>query len=282
MIHSIRSKNLEIKVKSTGAELSSVRDLEGYEFMWHGGEEWPKHAPNLFPIVGALKHNTYLHQGEFYHLNRHGFARDKEFECIEKTDTSLVFSLKSSEETLKVYPFSFEFRIVYHLDRNQLAQTFEVYNPGDEVLYASFGGHPAFAADPIDHCSLILDSKETLSAHILDGNLIGNQKVEGFVNGRLHLTKTTFDQDALIFTDLKSKEVSLKHQSNEKTVKLGFADFPYLGIWSKPGASFVCIEPWQGLADFIVSNQILMDKTGMVQVNPGSYDSRTFYMEFCS
>ena len=282
MIHKISSKKLEIKVKSKGAELCSVRGSAGYEYMWEGGDEWPKHAPNLFPIVGSLKENTYVYNGTKYHLNRHGFARDRDFDLIEATDHSLLFTLKFDEHTLKMYPFKFEFRVGYYLEENILKQRYEVHNLGDDVLYASFGGHPAFAASPIDNCYLELDSGETQNALILDGDLIGEREVEGFIHGKLKLTKSTFNQDALIFISLTSNRISLKNNSTSTRVEMDFTEFPYLGIWSKPGAPFVCIEPWQGLADFTNTNQSLKDKTGILKVESGSFIEKSFNMQFIS
>ena len=113
-------------IKHHGAELCSLKNKENREFIWEGNPEfWGKHSPVLFPIVGTLKNNSYSYNNIEYHLSRHGFARDMDFELIEKTENSATFAIQSSEETLKVYPFEFELQIIYKFEEN-LANNFKL------------------------------------------------------------------------------------------------------------------------------------------------------------
>ncbi|MDG1720731.1 MAG: aldose 1-epimerase family protein, partial [Bacteroidia bacterium] len=89
-------------------------------------------------------------------------------------------------------------------------------------------------------------------------------------------------RDALVFQDLKSDWVKLVHKSSTHAVKVDISDFPYLGIWSKPGAPFVCIEPWQGVADLVSHNKDISEKEGVILLETGKEVTKSFTMEFSS
>src|SRR5439155_11124962 len=111
---------------------------------------WAKTSPVLFPIVGALKDNTYQYKGQNYHLSRHGFAREMVFNVAEQNDHSITFSLQSNEDTLAIFPFVFIFSITYALSDDKLSVTYQVQNTGEDVMFFSIGGHPAFKVPLID------------------------------------------------------------------------------------------------------------------------------------
>ena len=135
---------LTIKVAEKGAELQSVRDDEGREYMWQAGPEWPRHSPILFPLVCSVNGNTYRVDGKEYHLPRHGFARDSEFTLISQTQDKVTFALHDNEETLKVYPYHFNLAITYKLDGNKIHVVWHVENTDSCEIHVQIGAHPAF------------------------------------------------------------------------------------------------------------------------------------------
>ncbi len=142
--HSIRSGRLAATIKAQGAELCSLKDAEGTEFIWQAGEAWPRHAPLLFPIVGRLNGDAFTHADKTYRMTQHGFARDLRFDWVERTETGCTLRLRDTEATRAVYPFAFEFTAAYALDEAGLDMVLTIANPGSDVLPASLGGHPAF------------------------------------------------------------------------------------------------------------------------------------------
>ena len=262
--YSIQNKFLTVNINRLGAELCSVIDSEGTEFIWQADEVWPKHAPNLFPIVGSLLDHEYTYQGETYSLSHHGFARNKNFELLHQSEHSVCLVLQHDEETLHSYPFKFTFLITYTLEANNLSQTFRVINDDDRTLPVSFGGHPGFNASPINDFEIIFSEKEFIKSNQLSGPYINENEIDIIQTDRISMDKTIFNNDALIFQGLNSKEVSLQKKNSTYAVKMNIDEFPYLGIWAKPGAPYVCLEPWQVLADYLDHNKNIEHKKGIV------------------
>ena len=280
--YSIQNKFLTVNINRLGAELCSVIDSEGTEFIWQAGEVWPKHAPNLFPIVGSLLDHEYTYQGETYSLSHHGFARNKNFELLHQSEHSVCLVLQHDEETLHSYPFKFTFLITYTLEANNLSQTFRVINDDDRTLPVSFGGHPGFNASPINYFEIIFSEKEFIKSNQLSGPYINENEIDIIQTDRISMDKTIFDNDALIFQGLNSKEVSLQKKNSTYAVKMNIDEFPYLGIWAKPGAPYVCLEPWQGLADYLDHNKNIEHKKGIILLPFGEEIEKIFRMTFTS
>ena len=268
----LENGQLQIAVKKKGGELCSLlKKSTQTEYIWQAGPDyWNRHAPVLFPIIGALKDGIYYYEGKCYKMGQHGMARDLPFQLVEKKDDELVFSLKSSPYTLERYPFEFELQIIYTLQENELATTYRVINPSEERLYFSIGGHPAFNC-PLDEAEkrsdyqLVFEQPETVKIQrIING--FRNGTWEQILDGQreLPITDHLFDKDALIFKGLKSNAVTLQ-KGNQPFLTLNFKGFPYLGVWSKSAtAPFVCIEPWFGLTDDTKHNRQLTEKEGVV------------------
>jgi len=280
--YSIQNKFLTVNINRLGAELCSVIDSEGTEFIWQAGEVWPKHAPNLFPIVGSLLDHEYTYQGETYSLSHHGFARNKNFELLHQSEHSVCLVLQHDEETLHSYPFKFTFLITYTLEANNLSQTFRVINDDDRTLPVSFGGHPGFNASPINDFEIIFSEKEFIKSNQLSGPYINENEIDIIQTDRISMDKTIFYNDALIFQGLNSKEVSLQKKNSTYAVKMNIDEFPYLGIWAKPGAPYVCLEPWQGLADYLDHNKNIEHKKGIILLPFGEEIEKIFRMTFTS
>ena len=272
MNYEIKNEYIKAKIKSFGAELNSLQKIDdSLEYIWQGDKEfWSRHSPILFPIVGRLKNDSYFYKNQKYNMSQHGFARDKEFEIVEKKDDFIEFKLSSDEKTLKIYPFSFELYLSYKLERNSLIVSYKVINKSDEKMLFSIGAHPAF------NWSLEKDLKKEdyfLEFEINNSKryflnelgLVFDSIDLKFEDKKLFLNEELFKNDALVFNDLNIKNLIFKNIKNENFIKLNFENFPYLGIWSKPsGAPFLCIEPWFGVADENSSNQNLEEKKGMI------------------
>ena len=246
----IQNQAIKAVIKTKGAELSSLQK-EGKNYIWEiNSEFWNKTSPILFPIVGALKNGEYFHEGKVYKLSRHGFARDFEFDVIENSGNAVVFSLKSNEETLKVYPFHFELQLSYILEGNKLMVKYEIINRSSEKMYYSIGAHPAFNIDGnFEDFSLIFDDEKDLETYKLEQDLFSGKTEILKLNGNvLPLQYELFEEDALVFKNFATKFLTLA-KNNESVMKVSFPDFPYLGIWTKKDAPFICIEPWLGIAD---------------------------------
>ena len=274
----IKNTFLTATINSFGAELCSLKNKENKEYIWEGNPDfWGKHSPILFPIVGTLKNNSYQYNEIEYHLSRHGFARDMDFELIDKKENSVTFSIQSSEETLKVYPFLFELQIIYTLDENRLQIEYEVMNNGKSKMPFSIGAHPAFALPGnFENYAIQFEKEESLEYYLLENDLISNKtKTLELQNKLVPLNYQLFKNDALIFKTLESNSVTILENSNPK-LRVNFNNFPSLGIWTKMNAPFLCIEPWFGYSDTNENSGNLFEKEGIQILE----ENKTFRSEF--
>ncbi|SHH96054.1 aldose 1-epimerase family protein [Clostridium grantii] len=268
MIETIKNEFLSVSVKNHGAELCSLKSLKNNkEYLWQADPQyWGKHSPILFPIIGFLKDNEYIYQGNKYEISKHGFARDYEFQLVEKHDNMLKYIFNSDENTLKKYPFNFELYIIYTLNDEKLDISYEVKNKDNKQMYFSIGAHPAFNCNIYEGDKYLeFEEKETLDSYItnLKNGLMEKGKNPILENEKeLLLTYDLFKEDALIFDNIKSNSISIRDDKTGEKVKVSIKGFPYLGIWT-PEAPFICIEPWYGLPDTVDSNKQLKDKIGI-------------------
>ncbi len=276
-MHNLENHLVSIKIKDIGAELCSLYEKHhDIEYIWYGDKSiWGRNAPVLFPIIGKVKDNAYKVNKKSYSLPQHGFARDCNFDLIEKTDTSLCFELLYSKETLKIYPFKFKLQIKYELIKNILEINYKVVNLDNDEIYFSLGAHPGFNCplypnENFDDYYLELEKHETLNTLCLNSEGYFNNKSKPFLmnENKISLNYDIFKEDALVFKNLKSESVTLKSTKNQRQVKVSFKDFPYLGIWTKgKDAPFVCIEPWYGHADFEDFTGEFKNKEGILKLN---------------
>ena len=280
MIITISNSQLIATINTLGAELISlVKNNKNY--IWNIDETyWNKTSPVLFPIVGRLKNDSYSFNSKTYQLQRHGFARNMEFTFDKKSDSQVIFELNETEETKAIYPFSFKFLMAYTLMENELVIEYFVRNQSDEVLPFSIGAHPAFAiSDKFENYSLEFNAVDTFETHHLENeSFIGKTTLVDTKNNAIALNYALFEKDALVFKQLNSNEVTLKN--NDKAIlKVNYDHFPYLGIWTKQNAPFLCIEPWCGLADTINHNGKLEEKEGMNHLPAGEDFLRAIRIE---
>lgn len=261
----LSNSELTATINSFGAELISLKNNSNREYIWEGNPDyWGKHSPILFPIVGSLKNNSYRYNNSIFHLPRHGFAREMDFDIIEQSNEKVVFSLKETAATLEKYPFKFELQISYTLTNSELKIGFNVINNNSFSMPFSIGAHPAFAiANNFENYELLFEKSENLIVSKLENDLISNTAYKlPIENNSLPLTYSLFENDALIFKTIESKSVTIA-ENEIPFLKVHFNDFPSLGIWTKSQAPFICIEPWIGYADTVENNGNLEEKEGI-------------------
>jgi len=275
---SISSRDLSATIHPLGAQLFTLRDRSGRDLQWNGNPEvWKGRAPILFPIVGALVGNQYRLDGEIFSLPRHGFARDRLFSLLESTSASATFRLSWDDETFKVYPFHFELDMRFAVTDATLHVVATVRNLEDEkFMPASFGFHPAFCwplpyGKPRSAHVLKFEKDEPAPIRRLDsqGLILPDKFATPVVERELQLHDDLFKADAIIFDDIVSRRLRYGAEQGPQ-LELAFPGMPQLGIWTKPGADFICIEPWFGFSDPQDFSGDLRLKPGIALLSPGA------------
>ncbi len=277
MLHTIANNNFTAKISDLGVELRSFRDeIRGEEYIWQGDPEiWQGSAPVLFPIVGRLKDGQYLFNNKKYQLNKHGIARTSIFSLHHDKEIEKSFILVSNPEIELCYPFKFEFIVRFRIEAGLLQISYTVKNIGNEMMYFTLGSHPAFVL-PLNECMLEdyyleFEMEETLDRYFLKNGLLSVEPVPLYLNNEkiIPITKELFENDALIFKNIRSKEIYIKNTKTGHRLLLDTGNAPHLGIWAKPGAPYVCLEPWYSYDDSIDSNYDITNKSGIMKLDFG-------------
>ncbi|WP_439481448.1 aldose 1-epimerase family protein [Cyclobacterium plantarum] len=289
-IYSLKNGSLEVQVSSLGAECISLK-YKGTEYLWQADPAvWGRHAPVLFPIVGRLKNDRFSHANQSYTLKQHGFARDREFQLLDQSGNSLSFVLKQDKESLENFPFDFELIIRYTLINTGLQVDYRVNNPSPEQdLLFSIGAHPGFRCpllpDREGFEDYVLDfGQEQLSSipiYFLENGLIAaDRKSLPLEQGKLDLKQELFSNDALIFDVNPISYLSIRSKKSGKGYAMQFSDFRWLGLWTKgENAGFICIEPWNGIADTEGHDGELKSKLGIIRLSPGDFHEVAYQVE---
>ncbi|MBE9604016.1 aldose 1-epimerase family protein [Acetobacteraceae bacterium H6797] len=279
----LTGEGLSAAIKLTGAELCSLQDAEGREWLWQAGPAWPRHAPVLFPIVGKLKGDRLQAKGQDFRVTQHGFARDKRFTPSAQSASACTFTLQDDAETRALFPFAFRLIIGWKIEQGALVQTLTVENPGAEPLPFSLGLHPAFAwplPGARDKAGHWLDFAQSEPAPIrrLDNGGLDEARPSPIAGNRLDLHDGLFAEDAIILDPVASRGLRFVGPEGQ-AMTVQWEGFPTLGIWSKPGgADFLCIEPWQGYASPVGWDGDFAAKPGTVTLAPG--EARRFTARF--
>ncbi len=278
----ISNNQIDVEISTLGAEIRSIIK-DGQQLLWQGDPTfWTGRAPVLFPICGGLKDGKYVFEGKEYYLPRHGFARNSEFEIGYSGGDKAEFILKSNDKTKDVYPFDFELRVIYTLINSTIKVDYEIKNTGNKDMYYSIGSHEAYACpEGIENYSVLFEEKENLDSYIPENSLISYNTINfGRNTNKLQLKKELFDNDSVIFGSLKSRKATLINNITGREATVEFPDCPYMLIWTVPGAGYVCLEPWCGLADFVDSNYDIKVKKGINKLETGKIDVKTHMITF--
>lgn len=275
--YTLSHQNWQAIISSNGAELQSLLNTDtSEEYLWQGNPRvWEGRAPILFPNVGRLK-NERIQVGETYFpLSKHGFARGSEFIVIEQTADRLSLELKSNAQSKLVYPYDFALIVSFDLSKANLAISYNVINTGEVTMYFTIGSHPAIRlpleVSNLEDYSVEFSEPETLKRYILQDGLSPKEGVD-FLNNEqsISITSDLFNQDALIFRHIKSHKISITHKDFGTRASILTGGAPHLGIWAKPGAAYVCIEPWFGYDDPVDASGKIEEKPGMIPLKPES------------
>lgn len=284
----LSSPGLTAMVNPLGAELWSLKDAEGRELMTDADPAyWTGHAPLLFPIVGTLNGDTYrLEDGRRFTLPRHGFARRKTFTLVDQGPSHVLFSLSPDKETRAIYPFVFHLDMAFVLEGATLALTATVANMGDDPMPFSIGFHPAFAwplpyGAPKEAHQIVFEKDEPGPIRRLNDSsgLVAPVPFPTPVEGRTFApTAKLFKADAIIWDEMQSRSLTWGAPgTGTPHLEIDYPDTPMLGVWQKPGAHYLCIEPWAGIADPADYHGSFEAKPGVMTLAPG--DSRLFRVD---
>ena len=277
-------QDLVIQSKTYGAELTSIK-YKGKEYLHDGKQFWNQQSPILFPIVGKLRYDKTTINGKNYTISKHGFAMNMEFEEIGQN----IYRLNSSNETLTQFPFDFELYVAYTTEKNKLFFNYTIVNktPNQTMLFG-IGGHPGFKCEYYKEKSSIIFEEEEDKIKVipvdLNASLMSNETIDGNTiledKKIFNIKKDSFKNDAVVFTDIKSKNVILK-DNGKNILKFNFEQFKYLGIWSAIGeAPYVCLEPWYNTPDYVNSTIEFEDKKDIIKLEPENKFKVGFSVEF--
>lgn len=264
----IRNDQLCAEISEFGAELISLTDTNGTNYMWkRDAAIWGQSAPNLFPICGRLRDGKYRYEDKEYELSIHGFVKSSNFTVVQKSESSVSLLLSQTPETLAAYPFAFDLTVTFALVQKSLCVEYTVRNTDVKQIYFSVGGHYGFALDaPIDAYSVKFDAPTVLKREILDGAFLSGQTVTMLEGGdTLPLSEDICTNDTYVFRSAPRACTLCK--GNAEILRLEYPDTPNLLIWTLPGAGFVCLEPWNGSPDGKESGEI-RNKIDIMSLRP--------------
>ncbi len=289
MIYTIENDNLKVSVETKGAQLKSVFSKDtSVEYLWQGDAKyWTGRAYNLFPFVGRFAEGKYVVEGKEYAMDRHGFARGAEFALVEQTKNSLLFEIRDTLETLKIYPFNFIFTVKFEIVGKKLAVLYRVKNTGKNTMYFGLGGHPGFNV-PFDGGEFedyyVEFENECVPTQIVlnDKGLVDEQRLALKLknNKEIELKHNLFDNDAIVMQDMP-KTVYIKGKNTNRRIKVCHPEMEYLGLWHMPktDAPYLCIEPWMTLPSPEGKPEVLETKENIGIVEPNKTFSTYFDIE---
>lgn len=279
MLHTIQSDILRADINSVGAELFSIYSKQtGKEYLWQGDSVWwSGRAPILFPIVGAMKDNSYIYNSKIYHMPKHGLVRRAKFDVAAAESSKIVFEYSDNEETQGLYPFEFLFQAIFELTDSMLSVSYRVENRNKCPMYFSLGSHEAYRCprengESFEDYYLEFEKDGIYTGEtVTDKGLISGETYTVIEDGRIiPLAYNLFEKDAIIFKNVPSSRIFLKSKKTSDTVEVAYQDAPHLAIWTKVGAPFICIEPWHGIPDDAEHKGRVEVKSGIITLDAGS------------
>jgi galactose mutarotase-like enzyme len=282
--YQIENSYFTVQVTSTGAEIKRLFAKPWHrELLWNPYDEaskkiWNRSSPILFPIVGKLKDDSYNLKEKVYQMSQHGFARDRNFKCLECSSTEMEFLLEADQETFKLYPFCFELRVKYVLEDKKINIMYSVKNVDRQDIYFSIGAHPAFDTAKIENYEIHFEKQEK-GFYQLSNGLVNWKQLKNLDSDTLVPDRELFSKDALVFKNVKSKYIDLVDHKRHEVIRVNGTNTPYLGIWAKDSVPFICIEPWFGVSDDADHDKNLETKKGIQTLAMGKTFNFSFSIE---
>lgn len=273
----LQNDRLVLTISETGAEIRKLT-LDDTDVMWSGDPAvWKGVAPLMFPFCGGTPTDSYTYRGKTYAIEKHGYARFKEFAVEEKGNGFVTFLHTSSAETLAQYPWKYELRVTYRIHGTTVDVTYNVKNNSKETMLFAIGSHEAYACpEGIEQYDVIFPEAETLEAYELQGNLLAHKTMPVLKDARvLPLYDKWFAVDALVFKDLRSRKATLRNRVTGRSVSVSFPGSDYFLLWHKHGAAYMCMEPWGGIPSFVDEAQDIETREGMTRLPAGETFTRT-------
>ena len=265
----LNNEFITVQINELGAELKSLC-CNGLNYIWEGRREvWGSSAPMMFPICGGLRDDKFTYLGKEYTLPKHGYAKTSLFEVEYSDNTTATFLHKSDESTRVNYPFDYELRVVYTLEGKTLKVEYKVKNLTDGDMYFSIGSHEGYyTPEGIEDYDVIFPEEETLSAYVLYGNLLSEQRLPIIKESKvLSLYDKYFTIDALVFKDLKSRSAVLRNRKTGRALKVDFPFADYFLLWHKPASPYICLEPWAGVQHPVNASYDITEKEGIIKLS---------------
>lgn len=291
MIVTLESPELTVAIEDAGAQLASIRDRRGTEYLWQGDPAvWVRRAPLLFPIIARLKDGCYTLGNETWHIPTHGFCRAAPFAVTEQTKTRASFRYTDTEETRQVYPFSFVLTVTYTLEGNRLRKAHRVENRSGEPMLYELGGHdgyrvPLEAGETMSDYAVRVPGLEAITPYTTSPEKLVAPKGPSYAlpGGRIPVKPSVYGLDTIILDELPERRAVLVDAADRPRVTVEFPDFPYLGIWTADKAfdtNYVCLEPWTTLPDATFVGRGLADKPGIRVLEPGACETLVYTAAF--
>ncbi len=275
---SISTPALSAEISATGAELIRLQDHGGADLLWDGNPAfWNGRSPLLFPWSAGPRATAPRS------LERHTSSASMVSPAPRSSRWFGPMLLpargasKRAKRREQRYPFEFRLDVTYRIEDATLHMEAEVTNTNTAVMPASFGFHPALRwplpyGKPRAAHEIVFEKEEPAPIRRpVDGLLSAVQFPTPVRDRHLGLRDGLFEEGALVWDTLASRSVLYGD-----AIRVDFPRMPHLGIWTKPGAGYVCIEPWQGYASPEGFDGELADKPGMVAIAPGA--TETFAM----
>lgn len=288
----LKNEVLTVVIEDAGAQLASVKNAAGDEYIWKGDPTiWGRHAPLLFPVISRLKDNQYILNGKTYTIPQHGFARNKVFRVEEATDSRAVFTLTEDESTLAVFPFPFKLTVVYELAGNDLKKSMTVENRGGETMFYEMGIHDGFTCPHDENESMadwavVIPGEDTFEMYGMDDTamITPKDRTVQFPGGRISTQPmVTHRIDTFILDAPACHKAMLVNKQGQPVVTMDFPGFPYLGIWTTYRdfeTRYVCIEPWSTLPDCTFVGRGLDEKCGICKLEAGEEKTHAYTTTF--
>ena len=276
----IKNAYLTVEISPKGAELQSVKGTDGHEYIWQADPKfWASHAPIMFPVCGGLKEDAYYLDGKRYPMTKHGFAKLCDWKVAGTKENEAVFELTEKHEG---FPFDYVFRCTYTLKERSLVIAYTVENRGNVPFFYGIGSHEAYATPGgLEGCTIEFEKEEKLENYVLVGNLIKPEPVVMMEKTKeLPLKTDYFAVDALVFPKLKSRSVTLVNRNDSHKVQVDYPDVDVLMLWTKPGADYICIEPWSNAPDYTDTDMQIEHKHGCIRLAGGESNTKVHTISF--